>query len=61
MEAAAMEPPEYEKLEGCAALGGVRSRSSPLCFLLVMCHYCETQNEFKGALEGLKEMYGKGY
>jgi hypothetical protein len=33
IEAAAKEPPEYEGLVGCAALGGVSGRGSPRLLL----------------------------
>jgi hypothetical protein len=34
MDAAANPPPEYDRLESCAALGGLTTTRSPRCFLL---------------------------
>ena len=53
MEAAATPPPKYAYLEGCAALGGLGTLSSPRCFILrVNADVCRGYAEMEGGRRG---------
>ncbi|MDR0760593.1 MAG: hypothetical protein LBF74_10895, partial [Treponema sp.] len=53
MNAVAMPPPKYDRREGCAALGGLTTQSSPRCFTVrVDVTVCRGYAEMEGGRWG---------
>jgi hypothetical protein len=53
MNAAAIPPPKYDRREGCAALGGLTTQSSPRCFTVrVNAAVCGGYVEMEGGRRG---------